>query len=110
MLYLASTSPRRHSILESAGIPFTPIEPGEEPLASGTPMELARIRARAKGRGARVPEPGALILAVDTVVDLDGCELGKPEDRQDAERMLRALSGREHLVHSAICLRQASAD
>ncbi len=110
MLYLASTSPRRRSLLESVGIPFTTVEPGEEPRGSGTPVELARLRARAKARGAQITEPGALVLAVDTVVDLDGCELGKPRDRADAAAMLRALSGREHQVHSASCVRRLARD
>jgi septum formation protein len=44
---------------------------------------------------------GAAIVAADTVVDLDGEALGKPRDAAEATRMLEALSGREHLVHTA---------
>jgi septum formation protein len=42
-----------------------------------------------------------VVVAADTVVDLDGVALGKPVDRADAERMLSALSGRAHVVHTA---------
>lgn len=48
--------------------------------------------------------PG-LIVAADTVVDVDGTALGKPRDEADGRAMLRLLSGREHQVHTAFCLR-----
>lgn len=47
----------------------------------------------------------ALIVAGDTVVDLDGAPMGKPRDAADARDMLAKLAGRDHLVHSAFCLR-----
>ncbi len=46
-------------------------------------------------------ESAAVIVAADTVVDVDGIALGKPVDTADATRMLQTLSGREHLVHTA---------
>lgn len=112
-LYLASTSPRRKALLAAAGIPFALCEPGPEYLpgggdehtsVDGDPCALAAERARRKGLGARPPAPQVPVLAVDTVVDLDGVELGKPSDRAHAERMLRQLAGRTHLVHTAHCL------
>lgn len=118
-LYLASTSPRRSALLQQAGLRFALCEPGAEyaPGAGdehgsmqGDPLALAIERARRKGAGAIVPVPPAPVLAVDTVVDLDGDELGKPRDRDHAEQMLRRLSGRLHRVHTAHYLRcQASA-
>lgn len=57
---------------------------------------------------AGVPEGGAVIGA-DTEVMLDGRSLGKPADRDDAERMLRALAGRSHVVRSAVCVCTAAA-
>lgn len=112
-LYLASTSPRRRALLAAACIPFALCEPGPEYLpgggdehtsVDGDPELLARERARRKGLGASLVDPTVPVLAVDTVVDLDGVELGKPSDRADAERMLRQLAGREHRVHTAHCL------
>lgn len=82
--------------------------PGPEPEGSGDPATLAGLRARSKCLGAQVPgaSPPGLVLGVDTVVDLDGRELGKPVDRDDARRMLLQLAGREHAVHTAHCLRR----
>jgi septum formation protein len=108
-LYLASTSPRRRQLLEQAGVRFAPCEPGEEldhlVAPPGTqPAQLAIERARRKAVGAASPDPSVPVLGVDTVVDLDGVELGKPVDRAAAESMLRRLSGRSHRVHTAHCL------
>src|SRR5688572_30950329 len=107
LVYLASTSPRRHDLLARAGIDFVAVLPGPEPAGDGAPVQLARQRARSKLSGAQLPPAAApgLVLAVDTVVDVDGCELGKPGDRAQARHMLRQLAGREHLVHTAHCAR-----
>ncbi|MEZ5965877.1 MAG: Maf family protein [Planctomycetota bacterium] len=106
-LYLASTSPRRSDLLRRAGYVFDCVPPGVEPADPGAPASVAAERARAKCLGARVPAtaPAGLVLGVDTVVDLDGRELGKPRDRADARSMLMALAGAEHTVHTAHCLR-----
>ena len=109
-LYLASTSPRRCELLTIAGLRFQLCAPGAEYLAGaghehaselGDPRVLAQERARRKGLGATVLSPDIPILAVDTVVDLDGLELGKPRDREQAAAMLQQLAGRRHLVHTA---------
>ncbi len=73
-------------------------EPARDDL---TPRELAIVHAREKARDVALRLPKALIVAADTVVDLDGKALGKPKDAADARRMLRALSGRAHDVHTA---------
>lgn len=71
---------------------------GEEPRAHVE--RLARERARlVKGE-----RPGALVLAADTVVVLDGEILGRPEDEEAAVRMLLALSGRSHTVLAGVAL------
>lgn len=74
------------------------------------PDPVANARAKAEDVVARagVPEGGAVIGA-DTEVVLDGRALGKPAGRDDAERMLRALSGRSHVVRSAVCVCTAAA-
>jgi septum formation protein len=103
-LILASTSPRRRALLEAAGIAFELGVPGPEPDASGPPRERARARARSKAENAVRPQRDVWLLGVDTVVEVDGTELGKPRDRRDAAAMLRRLCGRMHLVHTAHCL------
>jgi septum formation protein len=116
-LYLASTSPRRRELLARAGLRFECCEPGDEYApgegdehgsTAGDPVAHAAARATRKGEGAAVPDPRVPVLAVDTVVDVDGQELGKPRDRADAEAMLRALAGRTHRVHTAHYLRDAA--
>lgn len=108
-LYLASTSPRRRLLLQQAGLAFELCEPGEEyagedPHAGDPPEQLAIARARRKALGAVCIDPRVPVLAVDTVVDVDGVELGKAADRAEAEAMLRRLLGRTHQVFTAHCL------
>lgn len=72
-------------------------------------LEAYVIRiARSKGEAvlARLvgTAPPAAVLACDTLSEVDGEPLGKPADRADARRMLRALSGRRHRVVSGVCL------
>jgi septum formation protein len=102
---LASASPRRRELLASLGLRVTvvPSSYDEVPIPGVTPVELATLHARGKAAGAAPAE--ALIVAADTVVDLDGEALGKPRDATEAERMLTRLSGRWHLVHTAFALR-----
>jgi septum formation protein len=106
MLVLASQSPRRQEILTRAEIPFLvrPAEVDEAPLAHESPEQHVRRLARRKAE-AIAARPGDVVLGADTVVVVDGEILGKPEDRTDAEQMLRKLSGREHLVITGVCLR-----
>jgi septum formation protein len=115
-LFLASTSPRRRDLLTQAGMRFQVCEPGPEYEAGGDehvgavgePLRLAVERATRKGLGATAPDRHVPVLAVDTVVDLDGQELGKPRDVGEAAAMLRRLAGRRHRVHTAHFLRHAA--
>jgi septum formation protein len=70
--------------------------PGEDPGAYV--LRLAREKAQAAAR------PGELVLAADTSVIIDGEILGKPQDDEDAKRMLRLLAGREHEVLTGVAL------
>jgi septum formation protein len=80
----------------------------ERPLFGLTPVETALRHARGKAAGAA--RSTALIVAADTVVDLDGEALGKPTDAAQARAMLRRLAGRWHVVHSAFALRDDRTD
>lgn len=105
---LASGSPRRKRLLEDAGLAFDvlPTPPGvEEGAAPGLGAEAeALCRARAKAEFAARSATGALVLAADTVVALDGRILGKPSDAEEALEMLMTLSGRTHRVITAFAL------
>jgi len=102
---LASASPRRRELLGSLGLTVEVVGSSyeETPLPGRTPLETAVEHARGKLAGA--PPRETLTIAADTVVDLDGAALGKPRDDDEARRMLRALSGRDHRVHTAFALR-----
>lgn len=104
VLLLASTSPRRQALLAAAGIPFRLVRPGPEPEGSGAPREVALLRARAKALGAQRSGLTGPVLGVDTVVACGGVEYDKPASAAEARTMLRALSGRVHDVHTALCL------
>ena len=118
MLVLASASPRRRELLAQAGfsfevhpahIPEDPL-PGEDPIAYVT--RLAREKAQAVFAQLATNAEAASNLAVlgaDTTVTLDKAILGKPEDDDDAARMLRLLSGRTHRVMTGIALVTAEA-
>lgn len=103
---LASASPRRAQLLESAGFTFTvmPADVDETALPGELPDDYARRVARDKAAlvARRVP-PGAVVLAADTVVvGANGRLMGKPGDPAEATSMLRDLSGSIHEVHTAV--------
>jgi septum formation protein len=106
-LVLASGSPRRREILGLLGLAFEvrPTNADETPR----PGEQARALALrvASAKCAHAMQAGAsdeAFLCADTVVDVDGAPLNKPETDDEAVAMLRRLSGRTHLVHTALAL------
>lgn len=114
-LYLASASPRRRELLTQIGLAHqvlqVPAPPGEdEPQHPGeSAADYVRRTARDKAlRGRDWMRSQALpplpLLAADTTVILNGVVLGKPADRDDATRILRALSGAAHEVHTAVAV------
>mgnify|MGYP001282617122 CR=1 FL=1 len=102
---LASASPRRRELLASLGLRVTVIPSAYEEIDPPglAPAELALRHAR--GKAAEATPSEELIVAADTVVDVDGESLGKPADVVEARAMLRRLSGRWHTVHTAFALR-----
>jgi len=110
VLILASASPRRHDLLLAAGIPHIvrPTHIPENRSPGESPTDFVRRIAECKARAA--PRSSTdIVLAADTLVCFDGDALGKPASDADAARMLRLLSGRDHWVHTGICLLSATA-
>ena len=108
---LASASPRRRALLSEIGLTFTALNPGADesypPMMH--PHEAVRFIAEKKARAvaearAAAGEEKAVIIASDTLVEVDGVPLGKPKDEADAARMLNLLSGRHHNVHTGVCV------
>lgn len=118
-IYLASRSPRRRELLRQIGVNFELLllredprrgrDIDESPLANEAPADYASRIARTKAevaarqamqRGLR-PYPA---LGADTTVVLDETIVGKPDNAQNAAQILRALSGREHRVLTAVAV------
>ena len=104
---LASKSPRRKEILENLGLKFDIVTAdADESSDIRKPGELVMTLAERKGLAVKekVGEAAddAIIIACDTLVYCNGEFLGKPKDRDDAERMIRMLSGGSHEVISGI--------
>lgn len=108
MLILASASPRRHELLLAAGLPhkIRPASIPEQILPGESPVQCVQ-RLAAEKAAAILCHAGNVVLGADTIVCIEDQVLGKPVDDRDARRMLRLLSGREHWVHTGICLRSA---
>jgi len=98
---LASRSPQRRAILRQLGIDFDVRATDVEELSDGDPIEVARENARRKAEAAG---GGPDVLAVDTLVALDGMIFGKPHDEAAARATLQALSGVTHEVISGLAL------
>jgi len=105
-IVLGSASPRRLELLRSLNFEVRVVPSFyDEPAHPGvTPRDLAILHARHKAYDVRARERGEVVVAADTVVDVDGAAYGKPRDDADAGRMLRNLSGRTHVVHTAFTL------
>ncbi|MFT3865432.1 MAG: Maf family protein [Solirubrobacterales bacterium] len=83
------------------GLEFDVVVPGVEELDAGDPEFLVIENARRKARAIERP-PGALVIACDTDVVLDGEVLGKPADAADSRAYLDRMSGRAHTVMSGL--------
>ncbi|HEY9180900.1 MAG TPA: Maf family protein [Candidatus Baltobacteraceae bacterium] len=113
-IVLASASPRRLELLRSLKfeIDVVPSNYEEPDHPNLMPRDLAIVHAQHKCRDVRrtLGDKNAFIIAADTVVDVDGVAYNKPADANDAQRMLRDLSGRTHIVHTAFALAPAQQD
>ncbi|MCW8125192.1 Maf family protein [Microbulbifer halophilus] len=110
-LLLASGSPRRAELLAQLGVPFTsrapsvPESQGADERARDYVSRLARSKAAAGLELAAGPADGLWALGADTLVLAGTRVLEKPRDFADFESMMHSLSGGEHAVLTAVCLR-----
>lgn len=117
-IYLASQSPRRRELLKQIGVLYDVLplravagrmDVMEIPHPGEPAADFARRMATEKAAcGWRAVDMRRMlrfpVLGADTVIELDGAILGKPADRADAEVMLTRLSGRQHIVHTAVAM------
>jgi septum formation protein len=107
-LILASASPRRAELLAAAGFDFdvVPVDVDETPRPDEVPRDYALRVARAKAEAIGDPQAGRVVLAADTIVVAGDRLMGKPRNPQDADSMLRSLSGRVHEVLTAVVIQR----
>jgi len=103
---LASSSPRRHDLLDLIGIrhEVIPANIDESVRARESPTKHAERLAREKAGAVAARDPKCVAIGADTIVLIDKKILGKPANSVDAGSMLRLLSGREHTVVTAVAV------
>ena len=111
MIILASQSPRRQELMKLTGLPFAiRIADVDETMDKSLPVQqevtrVSRMKAQAIASGA---SPDDIVIAADTIVVIDGRELGKPHSEEEALAMLRLLSGRTHEVVTVLSVCKGS--
>ena len=104
-IVLASTSPRRISLLRQMGMRFTVVAPMEdEASVNPDPKERVMDNALAKARSVLGNVEEGLVVGADTVVYIDEMVLGKPSSDDEARRMMETLSGRVHRVFTGLAV------
>lgn len=107
-LFLASGSPRRADLMRQAGFLFTVInnDVDESYPENLDVTKVAEYLSLVKAEAAKefIVDGNSVVIAADSVVIIDGEIIGKPVDRADAQRILRKLSGRAHVVITGVTL------
>lgn len=104
-IVLASASPRRRELLPALGVSFEVIPSDvDESDADDHAARLARTLALRKARAVAAERAGDTVIGADTIVVLDGRQLGKPRDDGEARAMLEALRGRTHHVVTGVAV------
>ena len=109
-LILASSSEFRRQLLQKLLIPFNSISPkiDETALDGEKPHQTALRLAQEKAKKIGAEYPHALVIGCDQVATLDGEQLGKPGNHNNATKQLQTMRGREVTFHSALCLYNAA--
>lgn len=107
-LILASASPRRQELLRFVGLKFKtiPAHLNEDYIEGESPREHVKRLSQDKAIAIAKKYPNAVVLGADTIVVIDKSILGKPENKYQARKMLRKLSGREHKVYTGFTIAQ----
>ncbi|CAN4271493.1 Maf Nucleotide-binding protein implicated in inhibition of septum formation [Methylophilaceae bacterium] len=110
ILILASSSTYRRELLKKLQIQFSSVAPhvDETAFENENPCETALRLSQDKARKVGIEYPHALIIGSDQVASLDGLQLGKPLNHQNATKQLQMMRGREVTFYSALCLFNAA--
>ncbi len=112
MIILASASPRRKEILSMITTDFKVVDPDiEEVIPQGTaPSDAVVLLARQKAENVFMRCSDDVIIASDTVVELEGEIFGKPTDRENSIYQLSRLSGKIHNIHTGVAVLSRTLD
>ena len=111
-IILASKSKVRKEILERNGISVT-VEPSfvDEDIIkkallkdNATPEIISKNLAEIKANKISLKKTNNLVLGADSVIDLNGELISKPENRDDALKILKKLNGKKHYLISSVCI------
>jgi septum formation protein len=105
-LILASSSIYRRELLQRLQIPFNTVSPhiDESVIDGEQPQETALRLSQEKARKVGAEYPHALVIGCDQVATLNGEQIGKPLNHNNATKQLRTMRGQEVTFHSALCL------
>lgn len=107
MIILASQSPRRQQLMKQDittdfKVVISDVNEDVDPTLS--PLEAVQVIAKRKGDKIHQEYPHDVVISADTIVVIDNKIIGKPVDKEDAKRILKLLSNREHEVITAYCI------
>ncbi len=106
-IVLASSSPRRIEYLEQLGFKFDVFKNSSvELIFQGEPVKTVLINAFLKAKKASEKHRKDVVIAMDTIVELENNILGKPNSKKENIEMLSALSGKTHSVVTGVCIMQ----
>jgi septum formation protein len=106
-IILGSKSPRRRELLSQCGYDFLvdAIDVDEEVTCYNGPSDYVNILAKKKGEAVYLHHPNDLVICADTVVSVEGMILGKPNNKTEAQTMIKLISGKAHDVYTGVYLR-----
>ncbi len=107
MIVLASSSPRRKKLMEEVFKKVKVVHPqvDESKIEGESPKKMVERLAMLKAQAVKDVKSTSVVVAADTVVELEGEILGKPSHSDEAKEMLKKLSGKWHTVHTGVCVR-----
>ena len=105
-IYLASKSPRRRKLLNQINLKFKiiSVEVDEKRRKKESPVQMVKRLSIEKSNKARQVLKRGIIITADTTVVLDGKVIGKPENKNDAVKILTKLSGKTHIVYTGFTI------
>lgn len=109
-LLLGSQSPRRHQLIEGAGLKFKLLDPIEinetfPPHLKAKQIAIYLAEIKAKAYNHYIIDNKTILITADTIVWINDKVLGKPGNRNEAIQMLTEISGNKHMVYTGVCIK-----